>query len=260
MQDALSLRGRTVFVTGAGLVGTTIATTLAGHGAKAIAIVDIDGDRSAEAAKAIDAAGSRGFGVQADITDPAAVAAMAAEVKAELGSVDVVVNNAGLPPGLFDGTVSMLKKFVDCGPDDWRPWIRLGLEATMLVTGAFVKDMVDNGWGRVITIVSDSGRTGDPLLTGYAAAKAGSMGFMRSLASEVGPDGVTANCIALGTLWRQEGPQDGERVAKALKRYPVRRFGEPAEVAHFVSFLASEGAGWITGQVYPLNGGYSYAL
>jgi 3-oxoacyl-[acyl-carrier protein] reductase len=97
-------------------------------------------------------------------------------------------------------------------------------------------------------------------MTAYAAAKAGAAGFMRSLATEVGRSGVTANCVSLGTIWRSEEPPTPEQLKKTFRRYPLAGPGYPRDVAALVAFLASDAARWVTGQVYPLNGGYSYAL
>jgi 3-oxoacyl-[acyl-carrier protein] reductase len=122
--------------------------------------------------------------------------------------------------------------------------------------------MIDSGWGRVITIVSDAGRTGDPNVAVYAAAKAGAAGFVRSLASEIGKYHLTANSISLGTLWRPEDDSapSPEYLQRLARHYPAGRPGYPQDVANLVLYLASNAAEWITGQVYPLNGGYSYAL
>jgi 3-oxoacyl-[acyl-carrier protein] reductase len=173
--------------------------------------------------------------------------------------VQILVNNAGMPPGFFDGGQA-IKPFLDTSPDEWEPVIRLNLYGVMYVSHAFVPGMVDAGWGRVITIVSDAGRTGDAMMAPYAASKAGAAGFMRSLATEVGKHGVTANCISLGTLWRNETAPTEEQLRKISRTYPVGRPGYPHDVAALIQFLASDASGWITGQVYPLNGGYSYAL
>jgi 2-hydroxycyclohexanecarboxyl-CoA dehydrogenase len=131
----------------------------------------------------------------------------------------------------------------------------------MYVTQAFAPAMMAQRWGRVITVVSDASRTGDARLAAYSASKAAASGFTRTLATELGPHGVTANCISLGTLWRDEDAEPTEDYLKRFARsYPIGRPGRPDNVAALVQFLASDASAWITGQVYPLNGGYSYAL
>lgn len=125
--------------------------------------------------------------------------------------------------------------------------------------------MIERGWGRIITIVSDAGRTGDKYMAAYSAAKAGAAGLTRALALETGQHGITVNNIALGTmrtpltegLWADP---DNEQAKAMMRRYVVRRPGLPDDVAALAVFLASPQAAWITGQTYPLNGGYSFAL
>ena len=254
------LRGHTALVTGAGLVGTEIAVTLAEAGAGAVVVADLSEARAEEAAGAVRAAGADALAVAGDITEAADVAALATAVAGWGRTVQILVNNAGMPPGFFEGPSGMLR-FVDTTPDDWEPVLRLNLTAVLQVTHAFLRPMLDSGWGRVITVVSDAGRVGEARMAAYAAAKAGAAGFMRSLATEVGRHGVTANCLSLGTIWRQgpDTPPSEEARRDIARRYPVGRLGTPADVAAMVRFLASDAAEWITGQVYPVNGGYSYA-
>ena len=125
--------------------------------------------------------------------------------------------------------------------------------------------MVDEGRGRIVTIVSDAGRIGEARLAAYSAAKAGAAGFTRASAREAGRYGITVNAVSLSTL---EPPLEeeamaafmaDERTRNQLSRYAIRRFGKPEEVANMVLFLCSDSAAWITGQTYPVNGGYSFA-
>ena len=255
----IDLGGRTALVTGAGMVGREIASTLAAHGAGTVVVTDLSRQQADEAADAVRAAGAQALPVVADLTDLASVAGLAEAARALSAPVQVVVNNAGMPPGSFEDT-SWVKRFADSTPADWEPLIRLNLYGVLYVTHAFIGGMVEAGWGRVVTVISDASRTGDPSMAAYAAAKAGAAGFMRTLATEVGPSGVTANCISLGTLWRSPSPPTPEQIGKHFRRYPLRGPGYPRDVAALVAFLSSDAARWITGQVYPLNGGYSYAL
>jgi 3-oxoacyl-[acyl-carrier protein] reductase len=255
----IDLGGRTALVTGAGLVGREIASTLAAQGAGTVVVADLSRRQADEAADAVRAHGAQALPVVADLTDRASVAALAEATRGLPDPVQVVVNNAGMPPGSLED-LSWAKRFAESTPDDWEPLIRLNLYGVMYVTHAFVRGMVESGWGRVVTIISDAGRTGDPYMAAYAAAKAGAAGFMRSLATEVGPSGVTANCVALGTLWRRDEPPTPDQLKKMARHYPLGGPGYPQDVAALVAFLASDAARWITGQVYPLNGGYSYAL
>jgi 2-hydroxycyclohexanecarboxyl-CoA dehydrogenase len=257
--DLGSLNGRGVLVTGAGDVGSGIAEMLARHGAERVAIVDLDRDRAERAAARVDAVGSRGVALIADLTQRDSVAKLATEASETAGPIDILVHNAGIPPDYFKGDRA-LKPFLETEPEDWAPLLRLNLEAVLHVTHAFVTPMIERGWGRVITIVSDAARTGDRNMAVYAAAKGGAAAFMRSLASEVGQFGVTANCVSLGTIWRSEEPPDDRALARVAREYPLGRYGTVEDVASMVTFLASDSASWITGQVHGVNGGYSYGL
>jgi len=260
--DVLDLTGRAALITGAGQVGRAIATTLAAHGAAPIVVADIAGPVAEALAADLQASGTEAVPVTSDITDPGGIALLDEATRRLQQPVQILVNNAGLPPGFFAGTSSSLRPFAETEPDDWEPVIQLNLYGVLRVTRALLPAMIDSGWGRVITVVSDAGRTGDPNVAAYAAAKAGAAGFMRCLATEVGKYHLTANSISLGTLWRPEDDSSPspEYLHRLARRYPAGRPGYPQDVANLVLYLASNAAEWITGQVYPLNGGYSYAL
>jgi 3-oxoacyl-[acyl-carrier protein] reductase len=251
---SISLAGRRALVTGGGNgVGAQIATALAEAGAF-VWVNDIYEDRAAEVAARI-GGDDRARAVKADVTSPLKVRRM----REETGPVDVLVNNAGIPTSGFD-----LKSFVDTDPADWEDVMRLNLGAVLHVTHAYVGAMVEQGWGRVVTIVSDAGRRGERFQAIYGSAKAGAMGFVRGLAAEVGGRGVTANCIALGTMragftaTAVERDPDLER--KLVRSYAVPRLGEVTDPALLVALLCSEAGAWITGQTYPVDGGYAPAL
>jgi 3-oxoacyl-[acyl-carrier protein] reductase len=134
---------------------------------------------------------------------------------------------------------------------DWDRYLRLNLYAVLSCTKEVVDGMSDRGWGRIVTIISEAGRAGQPPgLSLYAAAKAGAAGFTRVLAREVGRHGVTANCVSLGTM--DNAPVREE----VLRATPMRRYGHPEDVGAAVAYLASDGAGWVTGQTLAVNGGY----
>jgi NAD(P)-dependent dehydrogenase (short-subunit alcohol dehydrogenase family) len=250
----ISCAGRRALVTGGGNgVGAAIARALVDAGAF-VWINDIYEERAAEVANDLGAP-HNARPVKADVTSPVKILRM----REETGPVDILVNNAGIPTSGFK-----LKKFIDTSPDDWEGDMRLNLGAVLHVTHAYVGAMAEAGWGRVVTVVSDAGRKGERMQTIYGAAKAGAMGFTRGLAAEVGARGVTANCVSLGTMNTgvladalKENPDLETRLART---YPVPRIGEPGEPATLVALLCSDAAGWITGQVYPVDGGYVSAL
>lgn len=247
MED-LDLSGKVALITGAGRgVGLGIALELAARGA-AIAINDIDEERAGAAVEAVVAAGGRAVAAVGDIADEASVAAILAAAN-RLGVVDILVNNAGIPPQGM-GLVS----FVEQGSESWKPFIDINVYGVAYVTRAVLPAMIEQGGGRIITIVSDSARVGDPQLAVYAASKAAAAAMMRSIAAEVGPMGVTCNVISLSTIGSPS--MDEELQAKLGRRYPLKRLGRPADVAGAVAYFASPAAEWVTGQTLSVNGGY----
>jgi 2-hydroxycyclohexanecarboxyl-CoA dehydrogenase len=254
------LTGRTALVTGAGQgVGREIARTLASHGAK-VAVNDFVLERAEAVAREIEAEGGRAIGVQADVGDFASVQAMAVRIEHQLGPVDILVNNAGNAGP--DGAMPRLD-FWTTDPAEWDRYLHVNLFGVMNCARAFVGGMVERSYGRMVTIVSDAGRTGEQGHEAYSAAKAGAAGFSRALARSLGRHGVTANTISLSNIGREgaEVPPEFQATLKEmLKRYIVRRQGRPSDVAAVALLLASDASEWITGQNYPVNGGFALAL
>ncbi len=234
------LTGRVALVTGAGAgVGVGIVEVLAARGAK-VAVNDLRPERAAATAAAVGA-----MAVPFDVTDLDAVRAGVAAVEADLGAVDVLVNNAGIPA---DGFVPA--PFLASGPDDWHRFVSLNLYGVMNLALVTLPGMCERGWGRVVTISSDAGRVGSPMgLSLYGASKAGALGWMRHVAHEVGPSGVTVNALSLGVM------AGGGMPPEFALGQPIPRLGEPEDAGHAVAFLASDEAAWITGQVVAVNGG-----
>jgi 2-hydroxycyclohexanecarboxyl-CoA dehydrogenase len=260
--DLLSLDGKVALVTGAGQgVGRQIALHLAAHDATAVIVNDFFLDRAEAVVAEIEAAGGRALAARCDVSDIESVRAMVAAAEEEAGPIDVLVNNAGNAGpqmSIVDAT-----PFWETGPEDWQPWLAANFFGVLNCTNAVVGGMVERGRGRVISIVSDAGRVGEPNYVVYSGAKAGAAGFTRAIAKAVGAHSVTANCIALSAMRTpatDEFTSDEAALKKLLRGYVVRRLGEPEDAANMALFLASDASSWITGQTYPVNGGYAMAV
>jgi NAD(P)-dependent dehydrogenase (short-subunit alcohol dehydrogenase family) len=262
--DIFDLTGQTAFVTGAGQnTGRGIAIRLAKQGA-AVAVNDYFLDRAEAVANEIREAGGKAVAIQGDVGDIQSVTAAFETAKAELGPVSILVNNAGnRGPGGFDSNFPL---FWETDPNDWDAFFRVNLFGVMNCCRVACPDMVKAQYGRIITIISDAGRVGEPRMADYAAAKAGAAGFMRGLARDLGKWNVTANNIAISSQLPNMPPEmeaqylSSDRAKAQLSRYIIRRFGKPDDIAAMVVYLASSEAGWVTAQTYPVNGGYSVAI
>ena len=262
MQDLLSLSGKVALITGAGQgVGRQIALHFAAHDAAAVIVNDFYLERAEAVAAELEAIGTRALAVQCDVTDFDGVHSMVAEAQDAVGPVDILVNNAGNAGP--DVPITGVAPFWETGPQEWAPWLGPNFFGVLNCTNAVVGGMVERGYGRVVTIVSDAGRVGEPNFVVYSGAKAGAAGFVRAIAKAVGHAGVTANCIALSAMRTPatEGmTADDAALKKLLRSYIVRRLGEPEDAANMALFLASDAASWVTGQTYPVNGGYALAV
>lgn len=246
---SIDLAGKRALVTGAGRgVGRAIAHTLAQAGANVV--VNDLGTRADDVVREIRDAGGSGRSAIFDVTNWFEVS----EAFEAIGPIQILINNAGNS----GGDTFTLASFVETQPEDWEPFFRVNLYGVMHCTRAALPAMIEQGWGRVVTIISESGRTGEPKLAAYSAAKAGAAGFGRSIAKEVGRNGITVNSVALGTM-AGPGAGDPEMIERLIRNYTIRRRGEPEDAAGMVAFLASKHASWITGQTVAVNGGYSAA-
>lgn len=259
--DPRDLTGRTVLVTGGGQgVGQGVATLCAQRGARVV-VNDYHLDRAAAVSEQIGAAGGEAVALRCDVSDYDDVTEMVEQAGARFGRIDVLVNNAG-NAGPTAGSLFDQPPFWETDPSDWARWLSTNLFGVLNVTRACVSHMVAQRWGRVVTVISDAGRVGEANLVVYGGAKAGAAGFSRGLAKAVGRHGVTVNCVALGSMNTAsvaEITSDPTLLKQVLSGYPIRRLGEPDDAAQMIAFLASDAASWITGQTYPVNGGYSVA-
>jgi 3-oxoacyl-[acyl-carrier protein] reductase len=242
------LSGRTALVTGAGQnVGAETARVLAGRGARVI-VNDLFEDRAGSVVSGIRAAGGTAEPAVCDVTDLAAVRDMVAAA----GGVDILINNAGIPLTGF----SMLP-FAEEDPSRWKAFIDLNVYGPLNCTHAVLPGMIARGWGRVITISSESARVGDRRLSVYAASKGAGPALMRCLAKEVGRNGITCNTLSLATQGNAGTDEASDMRLRQLRAYSVPRLGEAGDVAAAIAWLTSDSGSWVTGQTIPVNGGYA---
>ncbi|MGX6511785.1 SDR family NAD(P)-dependent oxidoreductase [Rhodococcus sp. SJ-2] len=187
-----------------------------------------------------------------DVTDRGQIDTALAEVRERLGPVTILVNGAG---------VEVYKRFVNLTWETWSRAIDVNLHSVFHCTQSVLPDMIDAGWGRIVNISSSSTHSGQPFMSSYVAAKSGVNGLTKSLALEYGPRGITVNAVPPGfvntpMLRRAEGKGLlGGTIEEHIERTPVRRAGRPEDIAAACSFLISEEAGYITGQILGVNGG-----
>ena len=199
---------------------------------------------------------------QADVGDFKSVQAMVEAGTKKFGRIDILVNNAG-NFGPDPAAVSFAKPFAQTEPADWVPWLNVNMYGVLNCTRCVLPAMQQNHQGSIVTIISDAGRYGDAGSEVYAFAKAGAAGFMRSVARGMARHGIRANSVAIATTRTptlEPILKDEERTKKMLRLYPLHRVGEPTDVANMVLFLASNASSWVTGQTYPVNGGFTFSL
>jgi 2-hydroxycyclohexanecarboxyl-CoA dehydrogenase len=246
MNMTRSLNGRIAIVTGAGSgIGRAIAIRLAEDTAKVV-ILDINFDGAKETAQMISEAGGTALALNVDCSDKAAIKAAADQVRAELGPIAILVNNAGIAP---------FNTFLETDDELFDKVIRINLRGPWFITKECLPDMLEAGWGRVINITSSSVQTGSPAQGHYVSSKGGLMGMTKALALEFAASGVTFNMIPPGfidTPMLRAAPIDAEAFAATL---PMKRVGQPEDIAAAAAYLASEEASYITGQTISTNGG-----
>ena len=230
---------KTAVVTGgASGIGAAVARRLRADGCN-VAVLDLN-------------PAADGFGQIADVADRAQIDAALAAVRERFGPATILVNAAGM-----DG----FKRFHDLTWERWRHVINVNLDSVFHCTQAVLPDMIEAGWGRIVNISSSSAQSGQPFMTHYVAAKSAVNGLTKALALEYGPYGITVNAIPPGfidtpMLRKSESRQlIGGTVEEHIARTPMRRVGQPEDIAAAAAFLISEEAGYITGQILGVNGG-----
>jgi NAD(P)-dependent dehydrogenase (short-subunit alcohol dehydrogenase family) len=250
MSISIDLSGDVAVVTGGGSgIGEATAKTLARAGA-AVAVADLSPESAQRVAKQIEADGGRALAVVLDIADRASVEAGLAAARSELGPVTHLVNNAA---------TWVVKSFADHTAAEIDRVVGITLTGAMTVTQAALPDIIEQR-GTVVVISSDSARIGERYMSVYAAAKAGLLGFTKSVAREVGRQGVRVNAIAPGTTNTPGGSGFIEQAGgaeKLARAYPLGRIGEPQDIANAALFLVSPLSSWMTGQVLSVSGGFT---
>jgi 3-oxoacyl-[acyl-carrier protein] reductase len=244
------LKGRVALVTGAARgVGREIAHSLAAEGALVAVNYHNSGKEAETLVSEITAKGAKAKSYRADVADFAAVKSMVDGIVKDFGGLNILINNAG---------IALRQRFIETKPDDWHRQIDACLYGAIHCCYAVAPHLDAAKNGRIVSVIGDSSRVGESGLAIVAAARAGVVALMKSLAREFGRSGTTANTVSLGLV---ETAHDRDWVEanreKLVKLYPVRRLGQAGDVAPMVTLLASPHSGWITGQVISISGGFS---
>jgi len=243
----MSISGKIAVVTGASRgIGKAIALELGKRGAIVVGTATSDGGAEKISAYLAEA-GITGKGYCLDVASESSVEAFCTAVQAAHGTVEILVNNAGITR---DNLMLRMKE------EEWSAVLNTNLTSVFRMTRALLRGMTKTRWGRIINISSVVGSSGNPGQANYAAAKAGLEGFSRALAIEIGSRGITVNCIAPGFIDTDMTRElAAEQTQALLARIPLGRYGQPEEIAAVAGFLASQEAGYITGTTIHANGG-----
>lgn len=248
---------RVAIVTGGGRgIGREICLGLARQG-RIVAVADIRNDDAEETVAVVNDADGRAIAVPMDVANSDSVLSGIHDVVAQLGPAQILVNCAG-----WDD----LKPFLDTDEDFWDRIIEINYKGALRTVHACLPHMIDSGWGRIVNIGSDAGRVGSSLEAVYSGAKGGIIAFTKTIAREVATKGITANTVCPGPTETPlleeiaDASADGERVLGAMTRaVPMKRLGQPADVASAVAYFCSEEAGFVSGQTLSVSGGLTMA-
>jgi len=247
-----SLKGRTAIVTGAGSrrgIGRSIALALAGQGANVV-VCDLDPDGAKETAAAAAALGVKTEAYKCNVVNEQEIKEVVGKTLEKFGKIDILVNNAGITQPV---------KVLSMSEADWDRIVDVNLKGTFLFSKAVLPAMLEKGYGRIVNMSSVSAKRGGGVFGGahYSAAKSGILAFGKALSREVAPNGITINAVAPGLVATdiRGGLEDEETQVKMTADIPCRRMATPEEVAAAVCFLASDEAGYITGEEIDVNGG-----
>jgi NAD(P)-dependent dehydrogenase (short-subunit alcohol dehydrogenase family) len=243
---------RTAVVTGAASgMGRAIAERFAANDRR-VGLLDLDGDAASQAADDITKSGGQAIALKVDVTDRAAIDDALAKVRSEFGPIEILVTSAGLDE---------FQSFTEITAEAWERMLAVNLTGTFHCVQAAISDMIAAGWGRIVTISSSSAQSGTSRMAHYVASKGGVVGLTKALAVEYAPHGITVNTIPPGFIdtpmaRRAEARGDLPSIDAVAARTPVRRAGTPEDIAAACAFLCSEEAGYITGQLIGVNGGW----
>jgi 2-hydroxycyclohexanecarboxyl-CoA dehydrogenase len=245
------MTGRVALVTGAAAgIGRAIARRLAADGL-AVGVLDLSLDKAEAVAAEIRAEGGQAIALQADVSKRVQVLAAVDQLRGAFGPVTVAVNNAG---------ISIFVPFEELTDEQWDQMLEINLKSAFIVSQICFADMKAANWGRIVNISSSSAQTGAVTLAHYSASKGGMISMTRTLAQELGPYGVTVNNVPPGSVMNTiMSEANKERFPipydQLIKNMPVRRMGEPEDIANAVSWLCKEESGYVTGQTIGVNGG-----
>ncbi|HEV3004846.1 MAG TPA: SDR family NAD(P)-dependent oxidoreductase [Pirellulales bacterium] len=255
----VDLQGQTALVTGAAMgIGRAIAESLAANGA-AVALVDWAGEEAAAAARELVAAKRRAAAFVADVANANRMNEVARQAAEQLGPIGILVNNAGI------NTAHDRRPIHEYSSDDWHNILRVDLTGVFVTSQAVVPAMLARGGGRIVNIASVAGLVPLRLQSAFVAAKAGVVNLSKSMALELGPQGILTNCVAPGSiltrgtraLFYDAGGAYSEKAASLLSHVPLGRPGTPEEIAHAVLFLVAPEASYVNGAVLTVDGGWT---